>query len=1206
MEKILGLDTGTNSLGWAIVSRDSNGEYKLLERGSHIFQEGVKIEKGVELSRAAERTGYRALRRHYWRRKVRKIRVLTVLSNAGLCPPLSASDLHDWRLKGIYPTSEEFRAWQLTSDTDGVNPYAYRNRCLHEQLDLSRREDRYVIGRALYHICQRRGFLSNRKDTADEKESGVVKAGISELLKQMEQEGCQYLGEYFYKLYGRGERIRTHYTARIQHYLAEFRAICERQQLAPELVQKLEKAIFFQRPLKSQKQHVGACTFEPQKARCSASHPLYEQFRMLSLVNNIKIKTPDAEEMRPLSPQEKEKIYPLFYGKQAFKFEKIAQKLVGKNNYCWSRDNVQKQFVFNYAMDTSVPNSPVTAGLRGIFGDNWLDAICEVYTQGVGKTHEQILDDVWHALFAFEHDSHLEQFAHDKLQLDVDDAKKFTKIKVTSDYASLSLKAIRNILPYMRDWGLKYSEAVFLGRLQHVVPATLWADEQRRDSLIGELIGIMHSEPDKNDPHPPTTEERLKNLIAYRCNIANAKHIKLYHPSMIDYYPKQRRNAQGIYQLGSPRISAVRNPMAMHSIFRLRHVVNALLRQGKIDEDTIVHIEFARELNDANRRSAIASWQRINEKKRAEYRKKIAELYAEQKVNREPSDTDILKYQLWEEQEHHCVYTGKEIALTDFLSDNPTFDIEHTVPRSCGGDTTQENLTLCEVYFNREVKRNLLPSQLQSHDEIMPRIAHWKVKADQADRNLRKLKGQHPQEKAAKDAVIQKRHLAQLERNYWRGKYHRFEMTEVPEGFSRRQGTDISVISRYARLYLKSVFRRVDTVRGIATSDFRKLWGLQDEYSKKARVNHVHHCIDAVTIACIGPGEYAKLAEYYHKEEDFRLHGGARPHFPKPWPTFTQDLLALQDGLLVTHHTRRTMGKHTCKKDKNGQLQQGDTARGSLHLATYYGAISVNGEVKYVQRKRVADLDEKDIKNVVDPAVAAKLSSAINEYKSLKEAVEKDALWMNKEKGVRIVKVRVFARSVTRPNHIRTMRDESPKPYKRGYHVANDVNYMMAIYEGQDLKGKIRRKFEIVSNLHAANFMKKSSYSCAQKLPLVPETSPEGYPLVFSLKVGTMVLLHENSPEEVWGSTTQELQRRLYKVVGLSSTIITGIHYGTLELLHNQEARQSKELKAKNGAYQQQEELRPKIKMLHTQIKCLVAGQDFDINVLGDVVFKNK
>ena len=48
MKRILGIDTGTNSLGWAVVDRDENGLCTLVKKGSLIFQEGVKIEKGIE------------------------------------------------------------------------------------------------------------------------------------------------------------------------------------------------------------------------------------------------------------------------------------------------------------------------------------------------------------------------------------------------------------------------------------------------------------------------------------------------------------------------------------------------------------------------------------------------------------------------------------------------------------------------------------------------------------------------------------------------------------------------------------------------------------------------------------------------------------------------------------------------------------------------------------------------------------------------------------------------------------------------------------------------------------------------------------------------------------------------------------------------------------------------------------------------------
>ena len=55
-KRVLGLDTGSNSLGWAIVDREESGEQTLVDKGTLIFQEGVKIEKGIESSKAADRT----------------------------------------------------------------------------------------------------------------------------------------------------------------------------------------------------------------------------------------------------------------------------------------------------------------------------------------------------------------------------------------------------------------------------------------------------------------------------------------------------------------------------------------------------------------------------------------------------------------------------------------------------------------------------------------------------------------------------------------------------------------------------------------------------------------------------------------------------------------------------------------------------------------------------------------------------------------------------------------------------------------------------------------------------------------------------------------------------------------------------------------------------------------------------------------------
>ena len=243
-KRILGIDTGTNSLGWAVVDKHENGVFSLIDKGCLIFPEGVKIEKGIESSKAADRTSHRALRKKYFRRRIRKIEVLKVLVEYDWCPFLSPEALHLWHVKKEYPMDEAFISWQRTNENHDKNPYYYRHICLHEKLNLNERTDRFVLGRAMYHLAQRRGFLSNRLEQGNEEEMGKVKEGISSLSKSMTDKGCEYLGDYFYKIYKEKrnkEKIRTRYTDREEHYKKEFYAICKQQNLTNEQVSKLEK-----------------------------------------------------------------------------------------------------------------------------------------------------------------------------------------------------------------------------------------------------------------------------------------------------------------------------------------------------------------------------------------------------------------------------------------------------------------------------------------------------------------------------------------------------------------------------------------------------------------------------------------------------------------------------------------------------------------------------------------------------------------------------------------------------------------------------------------------------------------------------------------------------------------------------------------------------------------------------------------------------
>lgn len=1209
MTKILGIDTGTNSHGWAIVETQAD-DYHLLDKGVDVFQEGVNIiadRQGLSSSKAAERTAHKAARVRNYRIKLRKIRLLRILSDAHLCPPLSKAELSAWRLKKEYPKNELFMQWQATDDDSEKTPYAYRHICLHENLDFCSMTDRYILGRAFYHMIQRRGFLSNRKDQNGD-ETGKVKESISSLTQQMHDAGYEYLGDYFFFLYNKGEKIRNHYTARNEHYLAEFKAICEKQDLdknlGPEVVRQIEKAIFDQRPLKSQKGQVGKCVFEKNKTKCPSSHPMYEEFRMLSFINNIKIQTPNDDALRPLTTEERELIMPLFYrkSKKQFDFEDIAKKLAPKKQYGFYKKStdVAMPYLFNYPMDTSVSGSPVTASLKDIFGEDWINGLCETYTLAEGKTRLDVVNDIWHALSFYTDNAKLAEFTKNRLQLNDDEAKKFCDISLPGDYAALSLKAICKILPYLRR-GLIYSHAVFLGNLCEVMPQYEWNIEEMRNAAIDNIIHEMN-QIDSKDAR--TFEVCIKEYLKEQYHVSDEKLKKLYHPSMMEMYPKvQHTNNHGVYQLGSPRIDSVRNPMAMRSMFRLRKLVNRLLEEGKIDQDTEIHIEFARELNDANKRNAIAAYTKENQNKNDEARKKIKSLFKDETgKDIEPSDIDVLKYVLWEEQKHICLYTGKQICISDFIGSNPKFDIEHTIPRSVGGDSTKMNLTLCDSHFNRDIKKTQLPTELSNHDEIMARINDWKEKYESLDGQIRRQKklSKGASSKEQKDGIIRKRHLLELQRDYWRGKYLRFTMESVPEGFSRRQGTDISVISKYARLYLKSLFKHVYTVKGIATSDFRKIWGIQSIYSKKERVNHVHHCIDAIVIACIGLDEYNKLGAYYHDEENHEWYGKSKAYFKKPWSTFVEDIERVQDEILVYHYTPDNMPKQGRRKilldvevdgikKKKKVLCKGDAARGSLHSDTYYGAIENDGVVKYVKRINLTSMKVTDVKNIVDDAVRGIVEAAIRE-KGFKEAMA-GTIWMNEEKQIPIKKVRCYT-SIKNPIFFdkKKQRDLSDKEYKRNYYVTTKGNYIVALYVGSTKTGKRKTFYEFVNMMEAADYYKTSNDKSVVGHNIVP-LEKDDCQLAFILKKGTMIIFYKETKEEVWDYSQKETVRNLYYVSEIESD-------GRVTFKYHQEARLDKEL-PRNAS--DTSDIKPKIRVGLASAKILVQGYDFDINELGEI-----
>lgn len=362
---------------------------------------------------------------------------------------------------------------------------------------------------------------------------------------------------------------------------------------------------------------------------------------------------------------------------------------------------------------------------------------------------------------------------------------------------------------------------------------------------------------------------------------------KLYHPSQITIYrPVSVGKDRSVLRLGNPDIGAIKNPTVLRVLNTLRRRVNQLLDDGVISPDeTRVVVETARELNDANRKWALDTYNRIRHDENEKIKKILEEFYpkrdgistddidkARYVIDQREVDyftgsktynKDIKKYKFWLEQGGQCMYTGRTINLSNLFDPN-AFDIEHTIPESLSFDSSDMNLTLCDAHYNRFIKKNHIPTDMPNYDKaitidgkeypaITSQLQRWVERVERLNRNVEYWKGQarRVQNKDRKDQCMREMHLWKMELEYWKKKLERFTVTEVTDGFKNSQLVDTRVITRHAVLYLKSIFPHVDVQRGDVTAKFRKILGIQSVDEKKDRSLHSHHAIDATTLTII-------------------------------------------------------------------------------------------------------------------------------------------------------------------------------------------------------------------------------------------------------------------------------------------------------------------------------------------------------------------
>ena len=1073
MARILGLDLGTNSIGWALIDDTKN---KILGIGSRIFPMGVENlgeGEGREISKNAGRTGARGVRRQFFRRRLRKKILLKALAENKMCP-MVVGDFEDWKKTKEFP-SDKLANWFA------LNPYELRQKALNEKLSLEE------IGRIFYHLIQRRGFLSNsRKGGTDDGAifKGNPKEGKIGITETQESIQGKTLGSYLFEIYPKEnqpfqeglERIRNRYTTR-KMYVDEFELIWNKQsqfhaQLTEELKTlfggrkldgyKEDGILFHQRPLRSQKHLVGNCSFEPSKTKCPISAIPFEQFRVWQWVNTVEYNG------KKISQDEKEKIVTFLYANEKPEFKKI-RKAIGKES---------AEFKFNYKDEDKIVGTHTISNLsnKKYFGKKWFEF------------SEKEQEDIWHVLYFFDSKSNLKDYAIKNWDFTEEQAVAISKFNVKDGYSSLSRKAIGNILPFLKD-GFTYDVAVVLGGIKNVFGSN-WEklSDEKRNFFYDNVYEIVRSKSKGG------FIDIIKGVLRNDYNISDNQLRKLYHHSAtIDATELLEKLPVG--KEADKEIQAIRNPIVITALFELRKLVNELIDEhGKIDE---IKVEMARDLKiSKSQRNKIRREQKRLERENDRVKARLLE--EGQRITHD----NILLYKLWEECKRTCPYTGKPISVTQLFSGE--VQIEHIHPWSRSLNDSFSNKTLCYADENRK-KGDKTPFEFYGNDE-----ANWSAIKERALKLFSDTK-EYP--------------------NAYQ-KFKRFVQQKFDDDFSSRQLNDTRYISKEAKNYLSKVCKNVMVSPGQATSNLRQKWGLNhilNDENAKIREDHRHHAIDALVMACTKLSYVQELSKWNRYNRTYDLK-----QFRLPWETFNYDAEKAVEKILISHKKVTndiTIRYKTVEKNGKKHTNKGVAARGQLHKETVFGKRTFNGEEAFHVRKPIESLETaKQIDKVVDETTRLLILKRVNELGGfVKDKVPANTFFVADENGVKqpqiflpnkngapvpILKVRI-KENIGGAEKLKEKVNQWVNP-RNNHHVL--------IYK--DEKGNLKE--EVVTFWTVVE--RKRTGQPAYQLPI------DGKEIVTTLHINDMFLLGLNEEEINWENPDCEvLKEYLYRVQKLSS-----------------------------------------------------------------------
>ena len=638
MARIFGFDIGTTSIGFAAIDHESDRNTgKILRLGVRVFPE-ARDPDGTPFNQ--QRRQKRMVRRQLRRRRLRRRLLNEALHAAGLLPAYGSAE------------------WPKVMALD---PYDLRKRGLSEPLDA------HELGRAFYHLAQRRHFkgrdLEEDGDTtvqaADEKEAATNRELTLQALKKEKSTLGAWLSER-----GPHERKRGVHAHRsvVQE---EFERLWETQAVHQAILRdnafkiQIREAIFSQRPVFWRRNTLGECRFMPGEALCPRGAWLSQQRRMLEKLNNLALAGGNA---RPLDEEERAAILVRLQSQASMTWAGVRAAL--KPLYkARGEPGGEKSLKFNLELggEKKLLGNAVEAKLSKVFGESWSErphkqAIREAVHQRlwsadygeIGKQRVVILP-------AQERNKRRTDAAQSFINdfgISSEQGNALRELSFPAGWEPYSIAALEAFLPYLE-------EGVRFGTLTNGPEWEEWRSTTfpHRDQPTGEVLDKL--------PSPATKNEQ-------------------------------------------ERIAKLRNPTVVRTQNELRKVVNNLIDLfGKPD---LIRVEVARDVGKSKReREEIQSAIRKQEKRRKDAAKDL-----ESNGIAEHSRGDVEKWLLWKEGQERCPYTGDQIGFAALFGEG-RYQVEHVWPRSRSFDDSFRNKTLCRQDINLE-KGNRTPFEYLGHD----------------------------------------------------------------------------------------------------------------------------------------------------------------------------------------------------------------------------------------------------------------------------------------------------------------------------------------------------------------------------------------------------------------------------------------------------------------------------------------------------------